>query len=432
MSKYKKQQKWYVVGHKKKGCFIFNNWPMCQKYYSGKSGKEYKMKGFLSEEAALAWIQQNKYNPNKIYKKYKETTRQGQIDSYQKLIKEVSKGWHAAFKNNKAYVFDNWEHPPIKSSNKKRGFPTKDAAINWLIEQGCDEWNIQIVETEPLRNKKICPVCQNTYGTKGRLCPTCNKIKKNLGLTIWVMSAIQDYLSEMDMTITSLNEGQIMAYARKIQKESSKEDCVQKLREKKQTLHSSEYQKEKYYDETETIPPYVLRLFEKDETKKLVKVSGFKINPKIYYVCNRCGQEQCQTYEEMRIKKGHNCESIKSSGETLVEEYLKSCGIKYKTQRNTLQCINPITKSIMPYDFEIPKGKIIIEVQGNQHLQYIQHFHGSYENFEYQQLKDRMKKEFAENKGYTVIYITYDMFKDNKYKEFLNQQLFQNTHNQTT
>ena len=82
----------------------------------------------------------------------------------------------------------------------------------------------------------------------------------------------------------------------------------------------------------------------------------------------------------------------------------------------------------MPYDFEIPKSKIIIEVQGNQHLQYIQHFHGSYENFEYQQLKDRMKKEFAENKGYTVIYITYDMFKDNKYKEFLNQQLFQNTH----
>jgi hypothetical protein len=127
-----------------------------------------------------------------------------------------------------------------------------------------------------------------------------------------------------------------------------------------------------------------------------------------------------QTYKDLKADKGHNCSGSKSSGEIVVEEYLKQF-VDIKTQRDTLKCINPITGRQLPYDIEIVGKNILVEIQGQQHLKYIEYFHGTIDNFYYQQRKDSYKKRFAESKGYKLLYIYYDDIKNGNYKEKLRQ-----------
>ena len=115
-------------------------------------------------------------------------------------------------------------------------------------------------------------------------------------------------------------------------------------------------------------------------------------------------------------KSGHDCDGIKLSGEIIVETFLKKNSIRFKTQRDTLQCINPDTGYVMPYDFEIIGKRILIEVQGEQHRSFIPRFHVTEEGFEYQKKKDEYKKSFAEGKGYKLIEIWYDELENEAYK----------------
>ncbi len=186
---------------------------------------------------------------------------------------------------------------------------------------------------------------------------------------------------------------------------------------RREELHSADYKNSLYQKDDLHVPDYITRLFEKDETKEFLYLEGDKLNPLVYYTCKRCGLEQCQRYEKLKIHAGHNCESVKPSGEVVVEDFLKSNGIPYRTQHKTLRCVNPKTKKVMPYDFELPKHRIIIEVQGNQHLAYIPYFHGSEENFQYQLWKDEYKKNFAIQKGYSVLYLTYREIETGAYRK---------------
>jgi len=170
----------------------------------------------------------------------------------------------------------------------------------------------------------------------------------------------------------------------------------------------------KYEDET-LAPQYIKDLLGLD--KEFICMNGSKRNPLIHFRCKRCNNDFIVRYEILKSKKGHDCEALISSGEAIVEDYLKKHNISYKTQRNTLKCINPDTKHIMPYDFELTDKKVIIEVQGEQHRQFISRFHIDNEGFEYQQKKDKHKKEYAISKGYTYIEIWYDEFDNGKYVE---------------
>lgn len=89
---------------------------------------------------------------------------------------------------------------------------------------------------------------------------------------------------------------------------------------------------------------------------------------------------------------------------------------EYNTQYKTLKCINPLTNHQLPYDIEVIGEKILIEIQGDQHYKFIEYFHGTKENFEYQQYKDKYKKEFAENLGYTMIYLSYPEIENGDFK----------------
>ncbi|MDI3075304.1 hypothetical protein QJL41_12230 [Clostridioides difficile] len=72
---------------------------------------------------------------------------------------------------------------------------------------------------------------------------------------------------------------------------------------------------------------------------------------------------------------------------------------------------------------EVVGSKLLIEIQGEQHIKYIEYFHGSIENFKYQQQKDRYKKEYAEKKGYKLLYIYYDDLKNDRFKYKIKSEL---------
>lgn len=109
--------------------------------------------------------------------------------------------------------------------------------------------------------------------------------------------------------------------------------------------------------------------------------------------------------QEVRRKKSNKKSNppVFPKGEKFVKRYLDFLGVNYCTQGDTLKCINPKTGRVLPYDFELPEEKIIIEVNGKEHYRFIKYFHGNKEGFEYQKYKDEVKREFALSKGYKYI-----------------------------
>ena len=170
-----------------------------------------------------------------------------------------------------------------------------------------------------------------------------------------------------------------------------------------------------------TIPVYIKEQFGKD--KEVISVEGDKRNPVIIYHCKRCDGDYRVHWRHYLKVKGHNCSALISSGEAIVEDYLKEIGLSYKTQRQTLRCVNPDTGFVMPYDFEILGKKLLIEVQGEQHRSFVQCFHVDEAGFEYQKKKDRFKREFAEKNGYRLLELWYENFNDASYKQIINDAI---------
>lgn len=181
-----------------------------------------------------------------------------------------------------------------------------------------------------------------------------------------------------------------------------------------QREHNSQKRQNQVIDREEIAPAYVMQLL--GESKEFKKISGDKRAPQIVYHCKLCDKDFCVSYRNLIKHKGHKCSSLLSSGEGIIKDFLKKEGIPYLTQQDTLKCINPDTGYPMPYDFEIPSHKIIIEVQGEQHRTFIPWFHGDISGFHYQQKKDAYKKKFAEERGYKVIEIWYETLETGEYK----------------
>ena len=172
---------------------------------------------------------------------------------------------------------------------------------------------------------------------------------------------------------------------------------------------------------TEPAPQYVRRLLGED--KILISISGDKRDPRITFRCKRCEEDFTMQYKTLAKHKGHNSTALVSTGESVVQSYLTELGVRYLTQRATLKCINPETGYVMPYDFELPQNKIIIEVQGEQHRSFIERFHADMDGFEYQKWKDAHKKQFALQAGYTFIEIWYPDIETGRYKKIISSAI---------
>ena len=65
------------------------------------------------------------------------------------------------------------------------------------------------------------------------------------------------------------------------------------------------------------------------------------------------------------------------------------------------------TKTLVA-DFLIPELKIIIEVQGRQHKEYVPHFHKTKANFFRARRRDNLKREWCELNEFTLIELDHD------------------------
>lgn len=106
------------------------------------------------------------------------------------------------------------------------------------------------------------------------------------------------------------------------------------------------------------------------------------------------------------IKRGKWCPYCKQSvGEEITRqifEYLFS--EKFPKIRPT-DLINPLTNMKLELDGFSEKLKIAFEHQGEQHLKYIEYFHGDYESFDRQVKRDELKKEYCKSKNIILIHV---------------------------
>ena len=277
---------------------------------------------------------------------------------------------------------------------------------------------------------KICPICDKPHKQKTQCCAKCNRELKNIVDILYpnanektkpkkasigrIIEIKQQYnINENVFDFIRENKDKV------VKVKYNKKGWIQKKKE----FNINDYLKNEYKKWNSKIPAYILELFNSRTDITLLTISGNKTNPLIYYKCNTCNKDFCTSYNDFITSKAHKCITNKSSGECIVEKYLTVNDIEYKTQYDTLKCINPITNHVMPYDIEISDKKVIIEIQGRQHYEYIPYFHGTLEGFKYQQLKDRIKKDYAESKGYKVVYLSYHELENNTYKQILQKAL---------
>lgn len=280
-------------------------------------------------------------------------------------------------------------------------------------------------KTKPIveRVLKICPICEKPHKMRTQCCVKCNRELLDIQKIVEPRSKYRKASINKVVNIKQKYKSiDVFSLIKSNPEVWYTLDHSSKRKEEKRNIRehqrSDDYRKQEYQKWEGEIPMYIYNLMKNHYNKQLLTLSGDKLNPNIHYFCLSCGEEQMQTYKSMVANKGHNCTSIKSSGESIIENYLKSF-TKIKTQYDTFKCINPLTGRQLPYDIEVVGKKVLIEIQGEQHLKYIEYFHGTIENFHYQQRKDSYKKRYAESKGYKLIYILYDDFKSGEYKNKL-------------
>lgn len=260
--------------------------------------------------------------------------------------------------------------------------------------------------------EKFCLVCYKPHKGKTQLCATCKKKAQVFGVSGRKLVYICDVLKQKDPFLyLEKNPSFIKQYI-------DMDKAIEVKRNRRAIQTNEEFKRGSHTKGKNDIPLYVINIFKAKPLLKFIKIDGDRKNPNIYYLCEKCNKEHCQSFENLKIKS-HECNGTKSSGELIVEKYLKSLKIPFKIQHDTLRCINPKTIKQLPYDIEITNKKILIEVQGKQHYEFVEIFHGTIENFEYQQYKDKYKRDFAEQSGYQLIYIDYDEIQNTSYKSKL-------------
>ena len=60
------------------------------------------------------------------------------------------------------------------------------------------------------------------------------------------------------------------------------------------------------------------------------------------------------------------------------------------------------------FDFHLPTLDVLVEVQGRQHHEFVEHFHGDAASFRAQKKRDRLKVDYAIHEEKTLITIDYD------------------------
>lgn len=114
--------------------------------------------------------------------------------------------------------------------------------------------------------------------------------------------------------------------------------------------------------------------------------------------------------------RGYRCPYCNSpKGETIITKLLDTFNIDYEYQKTFPDLKD---KTCLSYDFYIPSQSILIEYQGIQHYQPIDHFGGE-ATFKIQQKHDQMKLDYAKEHEYNLIAVPYTEDSLPKIKKYL-------------
>ena len=108
--------------------------------------------------------------------------------------------------------------------------------------------------------------------------------------------------------------------------------------------------------------------------------------------------------------QGEGCPLCKTNykGEALVKKLLEENDISFECQYTFNDCVY---KDVLRFDFFLPKLNIIIEVQGEGHFKPTMFFGMPKEiaekNFEEQQIRDKIKKEYCKKNNITLVELIY-------------------------
>ena len=119
---------------------------------------------------------------------------------------------------------------------------------------------------------------------------------------------------------------------------------------------------------------------------------------------NICGTEYEVKWNN--FQQGQRCPKCnESKGEKEISNILNSLNIKYTPQKRFKDCKY---KNTLPFDFYIhnKKSKLLIEFDGEQHFKSIEYFGGE-EVFRDNQLRDKIKNDFAKEKDIPLLRIPY-------------------------
>lgn len=131
------------------------------------------------------------------------------------------------------------------------------------------------------------------------------------------------------------------------------------------------------------------------------------VNTSIKIKCNNCGFIR-KVKPRAILESGFcpKCDTRLSKGEKVISSFLEQRGIKYETQKYFREW----GIGIHYFDFFIPQYNLVIEYNGRQHYEFVQHFHKTQKEFEYRLEKDRVKKQAALDQNLNYVSINHLLF----------------------
>jgi hypothetical protein len=145
----------------------------------------------------------------------------------------------------------------------------------------------------------------------------------------------------------------------------------------------------------------------KYEYKFLGEVKSNK--DKFVIICSDHGEQKPQIIND-HINKNVGCPSCKrSKGEEKIAFWLDVNNIEYNPQHPFDDCIH---KNKLPFDFYLPEFNVLLEYNGEHHYKYLEYFHKTKEEFDEQQKRDQIKREYCKQNNIKLIEIPYWDFKN--------------------
>lgn len=184
------------------------------------------------------------------------------------------------------------------------------------------------------------------------------------------------------------------------------------------------------FNDLATINPRLASEWNPNQNKNL-KPTDFTANSgkKVWWLYKYTDPKTGETHDyewKAEIKSRNNgagCPQLsQSSGEQYIMEYLLNRNIQY-TQQKKFKDLKGTGEGLLSYDFHINNTNILIEYQGMQHYEPVEHYGGE-EKFKIQKEHDKRKDAYAKKNKYNLIKLNYKKYNTyDKIAEYLDKKL---------